>query len=274
MRKRTIIVTSIIVALVLGASLISASAATKAKKKSVYVCSKISFDCNAEGLNFSGTGSLQYTKTGLIKKMSANAMGGLMSAEYKCTYKKSKLTGGNFATYLMKMKRSSGKTKFKYNKKGYLVRIDTYDKSGKLSGIIKFKLDKKGRVTKGVVYDKDKKVIGTSKYKLDKKGRVLKRQVYDKDGKLTDTGEYKYTKNRCDVTDRDADNKLISTDVRKYKNGRLTSYTLYDETADTDGKAKHSKVVSAKFSYKKVKTTKYTAAKKQQYEMFSFIDMI
>ena len=258
MNKRFISLLMVMIMVSMTVSVVSVQAASK---KAVYVCNKITLKDYSDDTSMDAKVNVKYTKKGLVKALSMSAMNGFMTAKYKFVYgKSSNFKKGKYTIYTMGVKYESGSNKFTYNKKGYLVKQAAYNGKGKKTEVTKYKFNSKGFLVQSTDYTASGKVKETRKFKVNSKGQVVLKETYNKKGTLEKKEKSKYSKNKCMKKTYDKNNKLTATIVIKYKHKNPVSITKYDDTKN------HKKLSVIKTYYKKIKTSKYSAVKRQQYD--------
>ena len=266
MNRRLIFFAALLITLLMTIPFVSVHAASK---KNVYICTKVSItDCSEDNYSIDASGNCIYHKNGLLKSIKGTALGGAVTSKVKFNYnKKSLIKSETNIAYLFGSKWQSGTEKYKYNKKGYLIKTISYNEKGKKTGSTSIKYNAKGYAKKVKEYNAKGKVTGTRAYTVNKKGRITSKKTYNKSGALKEKKKYKYSKNKCKISTYNKNNRLISTTFVKYKGGRPVTEVTYDEIK------KHKKSYIMKYKYKKIKTSKHKLVKRQQY-MFVLTDLL
>ena len=86
------------------------------------------------------------------------------------------------------------RTVYDYDSNGNMIRVEHYDKTGKMTYWSEYKYDENGRKIWAVTdHDPDEPLEPTTyDYELDEAGRVIKKTVYDSEGKIKNWREYAY----------------------------------------------------------------------------------
>ena len=85
MNKRFIGLLMVMIMICMTVSVVSVQAASK---RAVYVCNKITLKDYSDDTSMDVKVNVKYTKKGLVKALSVNAMNGFMKAKYKFDYGK------------------------------------------------------------------------------------------------------------------------------------------------------------------------------------------
>ena len=209
-----------------------ASAASKSKKQTVYLQTKVvSVTKYSTGETYKDTTKNTYNKKGQLTKSVYSSKG------YKAT------------------------TKYKYNKKGYMTSLKEYDKKNKLTYQVTVKMNKKGMPAKRISYDvngkkKKKTYVETYKYSGKKLVKISWKDYtdnstgsYDPNAPITqDNVNYKYDNHGNIIEENNTDSytedgvtyTTVSKTVYSYtynKAGAITksSSTTTSVTTDTNG---------------------------------------
>ena len=252
-RSKHVIALVLFVALVFSLPL--SSYATS--KKDVYVNTKFTVTSYEDHEESIIKASFKYDKNGLIKKSVVSDPDGLFKINTTYKYKGNKVKSNSRTLYVLGSKYAKGSTKYTLNKKGRLTGIKSYE-NGKAESSYKYKVNSKGRVTKETEYTKKGKVSRTLKYAYDDNGKLKSIKEYSAKGKLKSTQKYLRDSNTVIIETYNAKGELQKTRINTLDNGRLISYKEYDETQD------HKLITKAKYTYKKISTTKKSVVNEQQ----------
>ena len=231
-----------------------------ASGKTVYVMTRLvvkDYDSNDEN-DSDLTYICSYDKKGLLKSSTIKTDDGKI--KLKSTFKYGKSSGlkscKTKSYYKGKNLNIDTSKKFTVNSKGFVTKIRSYNEKGKINASAKYTWNKNGILTRSRFYSEKGKLTETVKYTSNPDGSVREEKHYKASGKLDERIVYGNSGNTRTIIDYNGDGVIESKVIATFKNGRMITMKEYGD----DGKLK----ASAKFTYKKVRTTKKNQVKSQQ----------
>ena len=228
--------------------------------KTMYVMTKLVMKVDDPDNNekMDVTYSCSYDKKGLLKTSTIKSGNGMYKIKSTFKYGKGSRIKSCKTKDAVNGKYSGDSTSRKYavNSKGFVTKIKAYNEKGKSNGWIKYSWNKKGFLTRSKSYYPNGKLSETIKYTLNSDGSIREENHYNASGKLDERIVYQTSGNVQTITDYDKNGKVESKVIATLKNGRVITMKEYNANGTLTG--------NAKFTYKKVKTTKKNQVKSQQ----------